>query len=49
LGYFIGAAFLAWSYYAALAAMVVIIASIVPFALFGLDDTIGTAKKVVLY
>lgn len=45
VGYFLGSALLLWSYEAALAAMMALVALALPFAIFGLDASLGTAKK----
>jgi len=45
VGYFLGSALLLWSYEAALAAMMGLVAIALPFAIFGLDGSLGTSKK----
>lgn len=45
VGYFLGSALLLWSYEAALAAMMALVAVALPFAVFGLDASLGTTKK----
>ena len=45
VGYFLDSALLLWSYEAALAAMMALVALALPFAIFGLDASLGTAKK----
>ena len=45
IGYFLGSALLDVSYHAALIVMMVIVALAMPWAIFGLDRNLGTAKK----
>eukprot|EP00566_Odontella_aurita_P006066 CAMPEP_0113589172 /NCGR_PEP_ID=MMETSP0015_2-20120614/35933_1 /TAXON_ID=2838 /ORGANISM="Odontella" /LENGTH=567 /DNA_ID=CAMNT_0000495147 /DNA_START=246 /DNA_END=1952 /DNA_ORIENTATION=- /assembly_acc=CAM_ASM_000160 len=45
VGYFLGSALLSVSYFTALSVMMGLVALAMPWAIFGLDGTLGTAKK----